>query len=881
MIRIITRATQRLHSDQRGQGLVFAAMSFLIIIMAATMVYNVGQVCMTRIKVQTAADSAAMSAAMIQANCLSSVGWINNGMAQIYHSLLRQMADITTFAVLAEFEDPKSLLRSGTSLMPPEGYPCGVLNLWGANSPYLAQAEAAPSPGFACQKLAELSARAEVVFPEAKRWLMELSHIEQAIVLAGPVLIEDEIDKAAYEAGASHKSVFWGSRWYPLNARKVDMMIEKLDEEDGWNIEVWENGKTTRYIEVRHPTEKVWTIRSVAGVDQDETLHIEQLDDAQEEWLITRSPQGTEVHCKKVGSGDTAFWIVSTQAPGQTPHSIGARPHPSLGDGAYDLIVDGEVVEIFRRNPTSHDLEVRRNGDWVSLTEYEHDGVRVQIDDWVRIDEGLSVYIGNPPAVSAHGTYFSLRTPISFSHTVGPVHLGVIDHFRITVRQYTLTVDNADGRWRKYYDERGDYWWQHRLTPDPEFPNNKWEYNYEELGSLLNWESNRYRLGLNQAVRWNFDDYSDWGNFESAVATDNLPDWMYWMGVAPGGDDDTGMTYEAKSPKDSPWEPGYTPPKSQFYQMRPCWYCDGSGEKTRTIEDPPGSGNMVQETYTCPVCKGQTWGQATTQVCVRPKDTAYRHQGSESWKNFLQLQMAKDNSYGVEGKVQEPLVLTEEFFKYGMNVAVWANPWPGMDVGTRREDPSGSTLMPILINPFVDPTKGDETPRMPDWGCMAVASARAGFYDPALAHTESADANGFVWKLKGPVHVETRPGDPAPQDDSVRTKWLEGQSSGGNLYVTRWAARLVSTKNNIDPDDLELEGHELEGRMSDSAAGWLYQLFASGESHYISKLVRENKLENIPALNSMRRRDGRRLQFGDQQGATDTDDVKFEDVLYH
>ncbi len=898
MIRPLTRAALRLHHDQRGQGLVFAAMSFLLVVMAAGMVYNVGQVCMTRIQVQTAADSAALSAAMIEADCMSSIAWINNGMAQIYHSLLRQMADITTFAVLAEFEDPKSHFRPTSTNPNPdkkklEGYPCPLDVLWGPDSPYLPEAQAAPPPGFACWKLGRwendpnpdsLISRAKVVFPEAKRWLMELSNIEQAIALAGPVLIEDEIDRIAGEAGASCKSVFWGSRWYPLDSMRVDMTIERLTAEDGWNVEIWQSGEVTRRIEVRHPTDSVWTIRSVAGADLDETVHIERMNDEGTEWVITRTPQGTTVTCQKVGSGDEGFWVISTEGPGQAPHEIAAKPNKSLGPGAYDLIVDGKVVDTYRRNPTTHDLEVYRDGHWVSLTEYEHNGVRVQVEDWVRIDNGLSVYLGNPPVVNAHGTYFTLRTPIHFTHHVGPVLLRVTDHFAVGIARpdgEVLTAEDADGRWRKHYDQQGDYWWQHRLTPDPEFPDTKWEYNYERLGSLLNWESNRYRLGLWQAVRWNFDsDYAGWGDFKTAVASGDLPDWMYWMGVAPDGQSKTaGMTFEARSPKDRPWETGYEPPRTEYYQMRPCWHCDGTGEITRQVEDPPGSGQYHEETVTCPVCHGYKWGRDTTQVCVRPEDTAYRNQGADRWKNFLKLRLAEDNSYGVPGKVREPLVLTEEFFKYGMNVAVWANPWPGMDVGTQREDPHGSTLMPILISPFADSNEEDDTPRMPDWGCLAVASARAGFYDPDLADSGLPDKDGYIWKLKGPEHVDRHPGDPEPEDNSDRTKWLEGELSPGNLYVTRWAARLVSTKTNIDADDLELEDMDIEGRTADSAVGWLYQLFASGRSFHISKLVRENSLKQVPALNAMRRRDGRRLQFGNEQG--DTSDVKFEDTVYH
>ena len=886
MIRYFTGAAQRLHRDQRGQGLVFAALSFLIVIMAVTMVYNIGQVCMTRIKVQTAADSAALSAAMIQANCFSTIGWVNNGMAQIYHSLLRQMADITTFAVLAEFEDPGGHIRAGREAAPPEGYPCSPEVLWGVQSTYGGEIEAAPAPGFACTKLKELTDRAEIVFPEAKRWLMELSHIEQAIALAGPILIDDEIDRIVGDAGATHKSVFFGSRWYPLNDKKIDMLIERLEAEDGWNVEVWESGEVSKRLEIRHPSEKVWSIRNIVGVDEDTTLQIEMLDDEGNEWLITKTPPGDVIHCKKAKTDDDEdlnFWIITTYGPGKPRKEIKLKKNTDLGEGAYDMIVDGQRVDTYRRSPLNGDLEIYRGGEWINITEHERDGVRVQLDFWVKISEGLSVHLVNPPAVHFSGTTVNLRSPVNFRHHVSGVTLTVVNHFAIGVYHETLTAADADGRWRKHYREQEDFWWQQRLTPDPDFPDTKWIYNFERLGSLLTWESNRYRLGLHQALRWNFSDYPDWGTFDAAVGpeteTSDLPEWVYWMGLAPTeGDEDVGMTFEAKSPKNRPWEMGYEPPDSEYYQIRECWYCGGSGEKTRMVEEPPGSGTLVEETYTCPVCQAYTWGRTSTHVCVRPEDTRHRNSGADSWKNFIKLELAKNDSYGVEGKVREPLVLTEEFFKYGMNVAVWANPWPGLDTGTQREDPKGSSLKPILLSPLTSDDEAD-MPRLPDWGCMAVASARAGFHDPDLEEEDVSGEmeSGFVWRLKGLEYVRAELGH-EPDDDSERRLWLDGKVSPGNLYVTRWAAKLVATKNNIDVNDLKLEGHELEGRFSDSAAGWLYDMFATGRSFRSSKLVKEFSLKPVPNLRAMRRRDGRRLEYGDLQAETD---IRFEDVLFH
>ena len=830
-----------LHANQQGQGLVFAALSFLIVLTAVTMVYNVGCIINTRILVQNAADSAALSAATIQANCMSTIAWINNATAQIYHSLLRQMADITTFAVLAEFEDPGGVYRRGGDFS--AGYPAPASVVWGQMSPYDSEIGIASPQGFACQKLTELTQRAEIVFPEAKLWLMQLSHIQQTVALVAPVLINDKIDEVVSTINCTNKSVFFGSRWYPFNSDALDMLIEKLT--NGWRVTVTRAGEPTEIIEVIRFAEDIWIIKNTKGLEQTE-LVIKKLDTAGNEWEITSTPPGDVLTAKRIELQNGDLWTLVVAPAGKPPISIEFKPFPDIDPNAFGFkSSDMADWEIYRKNSNTGTLEIKQGGEWIAAQdEKDINGykVKVNINNWVKVGDA-SVHLVVPPAVHFAKSRIDLTTPIALTHWSGDVKLRVInDSFAISVAHWQAGPINtalADGRWHKYFDDREDYWWQHRLTEI--ISNSTWEYNYKQMGSILQWENNKHRFALYHAVRWNYN--QDYGNnFISAVDNNQLPPWMYWTDVAPANSEKgIGLTFGAQSPEAKFWDA--QPDKSKYYQLRTCWHCGGVGK------------NPEDTTEVCPVCKNVSNGPGLlTHVCFRPIDTLHRGSdpSKEDWADFITLMLEVDGSYGIPGKVMPPLVLTDEFFKYGINVAVWTNPWPGL---LPEADESTSNLTPILIEPLNSNKNSTAEPRqMPSWGCMAVASARAGFADK--------DFNGYGWLFA--------------LDADQREDWVDGVTSKGNLYITEWAARLVSTKTNINSSDLELEAHQFEDRDYDTPVGWLYDIFASGQSFQSNKVIVGYSLKSIPCFKEkIQRRRGGKLQFAGDK------DIKFDDYVYH
>ena len=90
--------------DEAGQGIIFAAASLVVLVGFVALVYNLGRVIEGRTRMQLAADSAAYSGAMVEANSLSAIGWINSAMAQTYYNSLKYAVDVNVSGVAAELE---------------------------------------------------------------------------------------------------------------------------------------------------------------------------------------------------------------------------------------------------------------------------------------------------------------------------------------------------------------------------------------------------------------------------------------------------------------------------------------------------------------------------------------------------------------------------------------------------------------------------------------------------------------------------------------------------------------------------------------------------------------------------------------------------------
>ena len=97
-------ALRRFCADESGQGIIFAAATLLLLVGFVAFVFNFGRLLDRRTKTQIAADAAAYSGAMVEADAVSAIACINSAMSQVYYNSLKYAVDMNESAVAAELE---------------------------------------------------------------------------------------------------------------------------------------------------------------------------------------------------------------------------------------------------------------------------------------------------------------------------------------------------------------------------------------------------------------------------------------------------------------------------------------------------------------------------------------------------------------------------------------------------------------------------------------------------------------------------------------------------------------------------------------------------------------------------------------------------------
>ncbi len=208
-------ALRRFFADESGQGIIFAAATLLLLVGFVAFVFNFGRLLDRRTKTQIAADAAAYSGAMVEADAVSAIAYINSAMSQVYYNSLKYAVDMNESAVAAELE----------YLMSPQ-YVQTLLNP--QNPP------AAPSgPAWI--------AYSQTVFPvasnglqQAKQWMLQLSQLENAIAIVTPRLVQEEMFAVAGRAGGERMSVYPSFRMFPSPDSLVQYAISCLG--NGWQV---------------------------------------------------------------------------------------------------------------------------------------------------------------------------------------------------------------------------------------------------------------------------------------------------------------------------------------------------------------------------------------------------------------------------------------------------------------------------------------------------------------------------------------------------------------------------------------------------------------------------------------------------------------------
>ncbi len=104
----LLKGFRKLHLSEEGQALVFSVISVMFLLFFTISVFRIGYISSTKMKVQGVADAAAYSMALNQADALSALAWINDGIAQTQYHMSRYAVEVIVRGVDLEFAKPTS-----------------------------------------------------------------------------------------------------------------------------------------------------------------------------------------------------------------------------------------------------------------------------------------------------------------------------------------------------------------------------------------------------------------------------------------------------------------------------------------------------------------------------------------------------------------------------------------------------------------------------------------------------------------------------------------------------------------------------------------------------------------------------------------------------
>ncbi len=243
----------RFFADESGQGIIFAAATLLVLVGFLAFVFNIGRLLDRRTKTQIAADAAAYSGAMVEADAVSAIAYINSAMSQVYYNSLKYAVDVNEAAVAAQLE----YAMSPQYQLNPKGPPSGPA--WNAYSTTVYPA-------------------ASIGLQQAKQWMLQLSQLENAIAIVAPRLVQEEMFAVAGRAGGERMSVYPSFRMFPSPDDTVQFAISCLG--NGWQVTnltnqqsltvtlsgntwdlLWSNATSSRDVKITQVSPTSWQIQ--------------------------------------------------------------------------------------------------------------------------------------------------------------------------------------------------------------------------------------------------------------------------------------------------------------------------------------------------------------------------------------------------------------------------------------------------------------------------------------------------------------------------------------------------------------------------------------------------------------------------------------------
>ena len=792
MPRILRAKGRELWSGQSGQALVFCALTAFMLASFIIFVADLGLVTSTRVQVQNAADECAYGGTLYEANVISSVAYLNEAMAYLYYDALRYAVDTTRTGVLA------SLRRYG----PP--YP---------DDSRVYEDEDPDAPGFSGNPIDVYNrayGRAQANIPQIERTLGLMARWEWGMALGCSDLVTMEIYRAAREHGIEAVAIYPGRKYYPGDGIEFDLHIERLRQAGRWvGWRVWNQEGYT--IEGRNIGDYHWIITN----PDREVFDIERY--AEGRYRIQTATE--DIHIERFSSTHTRITRIR-----------------NTKDGQKKTVIETEYVEGFgwTASITDEDTTVdykpfRDDGYWLEVTNHQTGdsasaGLRVgpngHLQNWTgggwadipgqRDDVnvgGADVPVNIDPRVIQFGNGDYFRFPNEFQ--IGGIH------YSIPIK----SIDFNGGRATLLDDRiRVEAWLP---IPTPAGPR-RIHFVLDELWDelIIHGVLKTYHVPRDATCKW----YSTRDGRqrdrlcrdcqllegECDAADDQETEWTYqYRKDAPvfGKEDLRRFAHHSIADRDPfarshnfqypEWTEWYNmalgePNTVDYFQTRPHWGCEPNHDS-----DGDGTADSVR------VYAYHTWGLERDDS--RDDDPYWRM--VKPWKRA--------------SRFIPPLRVNEELFLYALTVGVWRD--------HRKR-----------IHP-------ERLFRNPDWGYMAIASARAGFLESdSNDATDEVPHYRFTWPTRREVEVFVA-------------------SGYEDLYEPVWTAHLWPIPDAIVDDHIKA-----------------YVENQTGLSYLMSGLMKTYWVEPLPPEKIGDTPKSRDDVVGKlQRMRLNRDDPRFEDVVLH
>lgn len=733
-----------LASDERGQALVFGALTLFMLAASVILVADSGMVTSTRIQVQNAADECAYGGALYEANVISAIAYLNEAMAWLYYDGIRYASNTTMLGVLA------GLKRWGPQF-PPD-------NLVYQDGPTPPNGDADP-PILTGDPVAQYDAayaRAQEWIPQIEQTLNMFARWEWGMALACAELVKMEVHRTALKHGIEAVAIYPDVDFFPANGVQFDLHILKLmdgGQHIGWRV--WTDDPPF-YVEARRLGPFHWLITNtdrrtyeiekisdttyrVKTDDQDITVervsdeHIKlkliQQDrsgttttnvDAQYlqglGWAVAMASDDYSVTYKPMGQGG-GFWI-SVSGPSGSG-SAGVRRDPTTGhlqqwDGAawHDVPGQRDTVTVGGMTiPVQIDTRINLGPNtWFRIPNELHlkdvtyliPNIFQMPNIWVTILQDtcrIDAFID----IRTRGGSRRLRFTIEEDDPEFLTIYGLMGiNYRVPGNTNCKWFASADGNERDRMCRDCQLLERHCDTPESQ--ETEWTYQYR-LGKPYFIKEDLRRFAHHAIC--DRDPWARANNFQ-------YPAWTEWYDIAQGA-----------------------PNGRDYYQTRPQWNApanydfdgDGRNDSVRIYASDHGALNRDD---------------------ARSFDPYY--QQVKPW----QLHDVAEASL----RYAPPIRLSEDFFYYALTVGCWKS----------RFDKQ-STPLTLFRNPA--------------WGYLGVASARAGFLELRNDEdTEPTPHYRFTWRWPSQVEAFVN-------------------SGYENLYEPVWTAHLWPISDAIRSEHLD------------------------------------------------------------------------------